>query len=68
MIRKMLGLMTVICLLLGCAASAEGGPEAVTAAELEALLASVREQALASEVLNNPADEAARSEDRIFHS
>ena len=63
MIRKMLGLMTVICLLLGCAASAEGGPEAVTAAELEALLTSVREQALASEVLNDPADEAARSED-----
>ena len=63
MIRKILGLMTVICLLLGCAASAEGGPEAVTAAELEALLASVREQALASEVLNNPSDEAARSED-----
>ena len=65
MIRKILGLMTAICLLLGCAASAEGGPEAVTSAELEALLASVREQALASEVLNDPADEAARSEDGI---
>ena len=63
MIRKMLGLLTVICLLFGCAASAESGPEAVTAAELETLLASVREQALASEVLNDPADEAARSED-----
>ena len=65
MIRKILGLMTAICLLLGCAASAEGGPEAVTSAELVALLASVREQALASEVLNDPADEAARSEDGI---
>ena len=65
MIRKILGLMTAICVLLGCAASAEGGPEAVTSAELEALLASVREQALASEVLNDPADEAARSEDGI---
>ena len=65
MIRKILGLMTVICLLLGCAASAEGGPEAVTSAELEALLSSVREQALASEILNDPADETARSEDGI---
>lgn len=63
MFKKMLCLLTVICLELSAFAFAEDVPAAVTAAELEALLASVREQATSSELLNNPADEAARSED-----
>ena len=63
MFRKMLCLLTVICLGLCACASAEGGAEAVTAAELEALLADLREQAAATEPLNDPADEAARTED-----
>ena len=63
MFKKMLCLMTVICLGLCAFASAEGGPEAVTAAELESFLASVRDQAASMELLNDPADEAARNED-----
>ena len=63
MLKKMLCLLTVLTLGLCAAAGAEGGKDAVTAAELEALLASVREQAAAEELLNDPADEAARSED-----
>ena len=65
MFRKMFCLLTAICLALCAFAYAEGAPEAVTAAELEALLASVREQTASAEVLNDPADEAARSEDGI---
>ena len=65
MFRKMFCLMTAISLALCAFAYAESGPEAVTAAELEALLASVREQTASAEILNDPADEAARSEDGI---
>lgn len=43
--------------------TAKSEPEAVTAAELEGLLATVREQAAAETLLNDPTDEAARSED-----
>lgn len=63
MLRKILCLVAAAVTALCVSASAEGGPEAVTAAELEALLASVREQAAAEELLNDPADEAAVSED-----
>ena len=65
MLKKMLCLLTVLALGLCAAAGAEGGKEAVTAAELETLLASVREQAAAEKLLNNPADDDARSEDGI---
>ena len=63
MLKKLLCLLSAICMGLCGLASAEGGPEAVTAAELEALLASVREQTAAGEILNNPADETSQSED-----
>ena len=63
MFKKMLCLLTVICLGLCGFAYAEGEPQPVTAAELEALLASVREQAATEEILNDPTDEAAQSED-----
>lgn len=63
MLRKILSLLTVMCLLLCDCASAEGGPEAVTAAELETLLSTIREQTASMERLNDPADEAAKSED-----
>jgi len=43
--------------------TAKSEPTAVTAAELEGLLATVREQAAAETLLNDPTDEAARSED-----
>ena len=65
MFKKIMCLLTVICLGLCAIASAEGGPEAVTAAELETLLATVREQTASAELLNDPADDAARSEDGI---
>ena len=54
MLKKLLCLLSAICMGLCGLASAEGGPEAVTAAELEALLASVLEQTAAGEILNNP--------------
>jgi hypothetical protein len=63
MLKKILCLLTVLMLGLCTAAAAEGGKEAVTAAELEGLLASVREQAAKEDLLNNPADDDARSED-----
>ena len=63
MLKKLLSLLSAICMGLCGLASAEGGSEAVTAAELEALLASVREQTAAGEILNNPADETSQSED-----
>ncbi len=66
MFKKMLCLLTAAVLGLCAAAFAEGGPEAVTAAELETLLASVREQAAAEELLNDPTDDEARSEDGIL--
>ena len=65
MFKKMLCLLAVISLALCTYASAEGGPEAVTAAELEALMAGLREQAAAAKPLNDPADEAARTEDGV---
>ena len=43
--------------------TAKSEPTAVTAAELEGLLATVREEAAAETLLNDPTDEAARSED-----
>ena len=43
--------------------TAKSKPTAVTAAELEGLLATVREEAAAETLLNDPTDEAARSED-----
>jgi hypothetical protein len=63
MFKKTLCLLTALALGLCSAAFAEGGKEAVTAAELEALLSRVREQAAAEALLNDPADEDARSED-----
>jgi len=63
MIRKILCLLTVVFSGLYAFACAEGKPEAVTAAELEALLSSVREQTASMELLNDPADEAAKRED-----
>ena len=62
MFKKMLCMLITLCLALCGFAIAEGAG-AVTAAELEALLASVREQAASEELLNDPTDEAARSED-----
>ena len=63
MLKKMLCLLTVLTLTLCTAAAAEGGKEAVTATELESLLASVLEKAATEDLLNNPADDDARSED-----
>ena len=63
MFKKTLCLLTALALGLFSAGFAEGGKEAVTAAELEALLSRVREQAAAEALLNDPADEDARSED-----
>ena len=65
MIRKALCLLAVLCIALSGVAAAEGSPEAVTAAELESLLAGLREQTASAEPLNNPAEEAARTEDGI---
>ena len=62
MFKKMLCMLIAFCLEI-CGFAVAEGAEAVTAAELEGLLASVREQAAAEELLNDPADEAARSED-----
>ena len=62
MFKKMLCMLIAFCLGI-CGFAVAEGAEAVTAAELEGLLASVREQAAAEELLNDPSDEAARSED-----
>ncbi len=63
MIKKILCLLTAALLCLVLPAAAEETAEVVTAAELDALLESVRAQALTEELLNDPAGEDADSED-----
>lgn len=67
MMKKILCLvlMMTFCAVLPAAAETA---QPVTAAELDALLAGVRTEALASAPLNNPADEEAQNEDgTLFH-
>ncbi len=64
MMKKILCLLAVLSLCaIFPAAAEESSQQPVTAAELTALLESIRTQALASDLLNNPADESARCED-----
>ena len=62
MMRKILCLLAALMLCAVFPAAAEE-PQPVTAAELDALLESVRTQALSSELLNDPSGEEAQSED-----
>ena len=66
MMKRILCLLTAVILCFVLPAAAEENAKAVTAAELEALLESVRAQALAEELLNDPAGEDAESEDGTF--
>ena len=60
--RKMLCLLAALMVCAVFPAAAEE-PQPVTAAELDAMLESVRTQALSSELLNDPTGEEAQSED-----
>ena len=66
MMKKILCLLAaaLLCCLSGTAPAEEAA--AVTAAELDALLAGVRAEALSSELLNDPTAEDARREDGIY--
>ena len=63
MMKKILCLIAALTLFAVIPAAAEDAGSPVTAAELAALLESVRSEALASSPLNDPADESAQSED-----
>ena len=64
MIKKILCLLAALALCAAIPAAAEeAAPQPVTAAELSALLDTVRAKALAATPLNNPSEENAQSED-----
>ena len=64
MIKKILCLLAALALCAAIPAAAEeSAPQPVTAAELSALLETVRAKALAAAPLNNPSEESAQSED-----
>lgn len=64
MIKKILCLLAALALCAAIPAAAEeAAPQPVTAAELSALLETVRAKALAATPLNNPSEENAQSED-----
>ena len=65
--KTILCLLTVLALLCAAGCSlAESAPEAVKAEELLAFTETIRAQALAAEVLNDPAAEDAQSEDGTY--
>ena len=63
MMKKILCLIAALTLFAVIPAAAEDAGSPVTAAELAALMESVRSEALAASPLNDPADESAQSED-----
>lgn len=67
MTKKILCLLATLCLALPVFSSAEdAAPAPVTAEELDAFLAAVREQVLPQQTVNDPADENAQREDGTF--
>ena len=64
--KTLLCLLTALILCVPAAAPAESAPGPVTAEELQAFAEDIRAKALATEVLNDPSAEEARSEDGTF--
>ncbi len=63
MMKHLLSLLLVLCMAVSLAGAASAEAEALTLSEMEAFAAELKDRALASELLNDPADEDALSED-----
>ncbi len=63
MMKHLLSFLLILCMAASLAGTASANAEALTLSEMEAFAAALKERALTSELLNDPADEDALSED-----